>query len=104
MGVERIVEILSALVAFDTTSRNSNRPLVDWIEAYLSPLGFSRESLPDASGEKVNLFATIGPVDVRATSFPATPTSSPSTGRPGAAIRSACGGRTAASSAAAPAT
>jgi acetylornithine deacetylase len=63
MGVERIVEILSTLVAFDTTSRRSNRPLVDWVEAYLAPLGFVRERIPDASGEKINLFATIGPSD-----------------------------------------
>ena len=31
--------ILETLVGFDTTSRNSNLVLIDWVEAYLSGLG-----------------------------------------------------------------
>jgi acetylornithine deacetylase len=58
-----IIPILSRLVAFDTTSRNSNLPLIEWVEDYLRPLGFRLERLPDASGGKANLWATIGPTD-----------------------------------------
>ncbi len=56
-----IVPILSRLVSFDTTSRNSNLPLIDWVEDYLRPLGFRLERLPDATGTKANLWASIGP-------------------------------------------
>jgi len=63
MDIEGILAILSRLVAFDTVSRNSNLPLIDWIEAYLRPLGFTLQRLPDPSGRKANLFATIGPAD-----------------------------------------
>jgi acetylornithine deacetylase len=65
MTMGRIAEILSSLVAFDTTSRNSNLPLIDWVEAYLQPLGFTLERIPDETGRKANLWATIGPPDVQ---------------------------------------
>jgi acetylornithine deacetylase len=61
MSGDRILEILSTLVAFDTTSRNSNLPLIDWAEDYLEALGFRCERIPDATGRKANLWATIGP-------------------------------------------
>jgi acetylornithine deacetylase len=64
MGVERIIDILATLVAFDTTSRNSNLPLIAWVEDHLRPLGFALERIPDATGAKANLLATIGPTDV----------------------------------------
>jgi acetylornithine deacetylase len=64
METGRVLEILSSLVAFDTTSRNSNLPITDWIEGYLAPLGFSCERIYDATGAKANLFATLGPADV----------------------------------------
>jgi acetylornithine deacetylase len=56
-------DILAALVSFDTTSRNSNLPLVDWVERYLAAHGVAVERVYDASGEKANLWATIGPTD-----------------------------------------
>lgn len=55
------LEILAALVAFDTTSRNSNLPLMDWIRTYLDGLGVSSRLTHDASGTKANLHAIIGP-------------------------------------------
>jgi acetylornithine deacetylase len=64
MDRDRIVEILSALVAFDTTSRNSNLELIDWIEEYLRGYGVRGERIPDPSGEKASLLAVIGPLDV----------------------------------------
>lgn len=56
--------ILAALVGFDTTSRNSNLALLDWVEAYLNEHGVTSERVYDASGQKANLYATIGPKDV----------------------------------------
>ena len=67
MNLDRVLEILATLVAFDTTSRNSNLAIVDWIEAHLAALGFSSERIYDATGTKANLFATIGPADVPGT-------------------------------------
>jgi acetylornithine deacetylase len=63
MAADRMVEILSTLVAFDTTSRNSNLPLIGWVEEMLRPLGFECERIADPTGRKANLWATIGPRD-----------------------------------------
>lgn len=63
MTNDRIIEILSTLVAFDTTSRNSNLDLIDWIEMRLTSLGFTTERVYDETGTKANLWATIGPAD-----------------------------------------
>ncbi len=54
-------EILERLVAFDTTSRNSNLPLIDWVRAYLDGLGVPYRLSHDATGERANLHAVIGP-------------------------------------------
>lgn len=58
------VDILGKLVAFDTTSRNSNLPLLDWVEEYLAGHGISGERVYDETGDKANLWVTIGPKDV----------------------------------------
>jgi acetylornithine deacetylase len=58
------VDILGKLVAFDTTSRNSNLPLIDWVEDYLAGYGISGERVYDETGSKANLWVTIGPKDV----------------------------------------
>src|SRR5437660_8231958 len=63
MDVGRTIEILEVLVSFDTTSRNSNLALIGWVEKYLDRLGVSHERIPDAGGEKANLWATIGPAE-----------------------------------------
>jgi acetylornithine deacetylase len=54
---------LARLVAFDTTSRNSNLPLIGHVEALLAPLGARLERVPDATGTKANLMAGFGPLD-----------------------------------------
>jgi acetylornithine deacetylase len=59
--IQRSIEILDALVGFDTTSRNSNLPLIGWIEDYLDRHGVAHERIPDRSGTKSNVWATIGP-------------------------------------------
>ncbi len=61
--IQRSIEILDALVGFDTTSRNSNLPLIGWIEDYLDRHGVAHERIPDPTGTKSNVWATIGPVD-----------------------------------------
>ncbi|MGE0596369.1 MAG: acetylornithine deacetylase [Hyphomonadaceae bacterium] len=55
------LEVLTRLIAFDTTSRNSNLALIAWIEDYLRARGVASERVADASGEKANLIALIGP-------------------------------------------
>lgn len=52
--------ILAKLVAFDTTSRHSNLPLIEWVETYLSAHDVPHLRVDYAEG-KTNLFATIGP-------------------------------------------
>jgi acetylornithine deacetylase len=56
--------ILERLVAFDTTSRNSNIPCADWIQSYLKGFGIDCEVYANAEGDKHNLYAVIGPKDV----------------------------------------
>jgi acetylornithine deacetylase len=58
----RAVEILARLVAFDTTSRESNLALVDYVEAELAALGVTARRVANAEGTKANLFATLGPM------------------------------------------
>lgn len=57
-------ELLAYLVAFDTTSRNSNLALIDFVRDYLAAYGVESVIIPEASGQKASLFATIGPKDV----------------------------------------
>lgn len=56
--------ILDRLVGFDTVSHRTNLPLVHWAAEVLAGAGVSAELIPDASGEKANLLAVIGPRDV----------------------------------------
>lgn len=55
------IEILRTLVGFPTVSRDSNRPLIDWVRNYLADLRIESHLVPNAEGTKANLFATIGP-------------------------------------------
>jgi len=59
----KTVEILERLIGFATVSRDPNRDLIDWVAALLGQHGIDCEILPDASGIKANLYATIGPRD-----------------------------------------
>ncbi len=60
MAAPTSIEMITKLVSFDTTSRNSNLALIDWIEGYLGDLGISCDRAWDAEKRKANLFATIG--------------------------------------------
>lgn len=55
------VEILRRLVAFDTTSRNSNLAMIDWIAERLAPLGARLRLTHDDRRTKANLLASFGP-------------------------------------------
>jgi acetylornithine deacetylase len=53
--------MLRRLVAFPTVSRDSNLPLIDWVEEYLEQFGARCRRTWNADETKANLFAAIGP-------------------------------------------
>ena len=57
------LEMIRRLVAMDTTSRNSNLELIDFIADHLARLGVHGRLVHDESGRKANLYATLGPSD-----------------------------------------
>ncbi|WP_295517531.1 acetylornithine deacetylase [uncultured Pseudomonas sp.] len=57
-------ELLARLVAFDTTSRESNLALIDFVAGYLDGFGVPYELIHNVEGTKANLFATLGPADI----------------------------------------
>ena len=57
----RSADILARLVAFDTTSRNSNLELIGWVQDFLSGHGIASVLVHDATGAKANLLASVGP-------------------------------------------
>jgi acetylornithine deacetylase len=54
------IEMLRRLVGFDTTSRNSNLELIEFVRDYLRDRGIDSRLSSDDSGRKANLYATIG--------------------------------------------
>ena len=54
-------DMLAKLVSFDTTSRNSNLELIGFVQDYLGRHGVSSSLVHDETGQKANLWATIGP-------------------------------------------
>lgn len=61
MATLSTVEILERLVACPTVSRDSNLPLIDWVRNFLDEHGVASHLVPDDTGRKSNLFASIGP-------------------------------------------
>lgn len=57
------VDLIKKLVAFDTTSRNSNLALIRFVQDYLKGLGIDSKLVFDETGKKANLLATIGPAN-----------------------------------------
>ena len=55
------LDILARLIAFDTTSRNSNLELIAWVEDFLRQRGVASRRVANADGTKANLYAVIGP-------------------------------------------
>jgi acetylornithine deacetylase len=60
-GTLNTVELLARLVGCPTVSRDSNLPLIDFVRNYLEDHGVTTHLVPDDSGQKSNLFASIGP-------------------------------------------
>ncbi|HEX4963714.1 MAG TPA: acetylornithine deacetylase [Thermoanaerobaculia bacterium] len=54
-------DLLARLVSFDTTSRNSNLPLADFLCDYLDRPGVRIARNPSADGTKTNVVAWLGP-------------------------------------------
>lgn len=57
------IEMIENLVGFDTTSRNSNLELIEFVKGYLEQFGIASELVFDDERRKANLFATIGATD-----------------------------------------
>jgi acetylornithine deacetylase len=57
------LDILTALIAFESISSRSNLDIVAYIEAYLTKHGVDTRRIPEATGEKASILATIGPID-----------------------------------------
>ena len=55
-------QILDHLVAFPTVSRDTNLPLVDWVEGYLASHGITSHRQWHADRTKAGLFAHVGPM------------------------------------------
>ncbi len=56
------VELMTKLISFPTVSRDSNRPLIDWVAEYLHGHGIEAHVWPDPNQpEKAALFAHVGP-------------------------------------------
>jgi acetylornithine deacetylase len=55
---------LGKLIGFDTTSAYSNLAIIEYLREFFDVLGAEITVLPDASGEKANLVARLGPAEV----------------------------------------
>lgn len=55
------VEMMAKFTSFNTTSRDSNLPLIHFARDYLESLGAVVQLVHDETGEKANLLARIGP-------------------------------------------
>ncbi|PHQ70514.1 MAG: acetylornithine deacetylase [Sneathiella sp.] len=52
--------MIERLIAFDTVSRNSNLPLIDFVADYLAGHGVTATKVYNADKTKANLYATVG--------------------------------------------
>ncbi|MGY4878412.1 acetylornithine deacetylase [Vreelandella aquamarina] len=59
--MQEAIKLLERLVAFDTTSSESNLALIEFVEAYLAQYGVESERVMSPCGKKANLIARIGP-------------------------------------------
>ncbi|HTP81469.1 MAG TPA: acetylornithine deacetylase [Alphaproteobacteria bacterium] len=63
MAPERVTAegMLDRLIGFETVSGRPNRALLEFVRAYLDQHGVATRIVPNADGDRGNLFATIGP-------------------------------------------
>ncbi len=59
--MQEAIDLLERLVAFDTTSSESNLALIEFVEDYLAGYGVESERVMSPCGQKANLIARIGP-------------------------------------------
>jgi len=55
------LEIMTKLISFPTVSRDTNIPLVDWVETYLTSHGITSHRYIDPDQPKHAIFAHVGP-------------------------------------------
>lgn len=55
--------LLEHLVSFPTVSRDSNLPLTDWVQNYLSSHGIESHRQLDETGQKASIYAHVGPME-----------------------------------------
>ncbi len=58
------IEMIRKLVSFDTTSRDSNLALIDFVADYLQGHGIESRLIYDEGRNKANLYTSLGPSDV----------------------------------------
>lgn len=56
--------ILERLIGFDTVSAKSNLDLLAYVRGLLADAGIDSVLIPDATGQKANLYAVVGPAEV----------------------------------------
>ena len=57
------LEEITRLINFETISRDSNLPLIGYVDERLNALGIESKLIYDATGQKANLLATIPAAD-----------------------------------------
>lgn len=62
--LDSAISHLADLIGFDTTSAYSNLAIIEHLRRFFAEQGAEVTVLPDASGEKANLVARLGPADV----------------------------------------
>ena len=58
------IEMLDKLISFDTVSRNSNLPIIEFIKDYLQSFGVESHLVYNSDKTKSNLYANVGPSKV----------------------------------------
>ncbi len=64
MNLNSAKETLGKIVSFDTTSRNSNLEMINWIVDYLAEYDIESVLVYNEDRTKANVYATIGPRDI----------------------------------------
>ena len=57
-------QVLERLIGFDTVSAKSNLDLLEYVRGLLTDAGIESVLIPDATGQKANLYAVVGPSGV----------------------------------------
>ncbi|GAA1553863.1 MULTISPECIES: acetylornithine deacetylase [Brevibacterium] len=60
---EATISEITDLITFDTTSRDTNLPLIDHVEERFTAVGIRSRRVPNADGTKANLLATLPAAD-----------------------------------------